>query len=111
MVLPSSHSPSGNQSAAGNEGGSVRPTVGVKLPWRQFAADRLVDSMRYLTHLHFVGIEPALLALDNIEMLLSYQARCRAVYGNRALFLYPADLKYSLVSGCYIGGKPLPKSR
>ena len=86
MVLPSSHSPSGNQSAAGNEGGSVRPTVGVRFPWRQFAADRLVDSMRYLTHLHFVGVKPALLALDNIEMLLSYQARCRAVYGNRALF-------------------------
>ncbi|MEY8484031.1 hypothetical protein AALD74_19635 [Lachnospiraceae bacterium 48-21] len=29
MILPSSHSPSGNQSAAGNGGGSVRPTVGV----------------------------------------------------------------------------------
>ncbi len=45
MILPSSHSPSGNQSAAGNGGGSVRPTVGVQLPWRQFAADRLVISL------------------------------------------------------------------
>ena len=27
-----------------NEGGSVRPTVGVKLPWCQFAADRLATS-------------------------------------------------------------------
>ena len=45
MIPPSSHSPSGNQSAAGNGGGSVRPTVGVQLPWRQFAADRLVISL------------------------------------------------------------------
>ncbi len=45
MILPSSHSPSGNQSAAGNGGSSVRPTVGVQLPWRQFAADRLVISL------------------------------------------------------------------
>ena len=45
MILPSSHSPSGNQSAAGNGGGSVRPTVGVQLPWRQYAADRLVTSL------------------------------------------------------------------
>ena len=45
MILPSSHSPSGNQSAAGNGVGSVRPTVGVQLPWRQFAADRLVISL------------------------------------------------------------------
>ena len=34
-----------HQSAAGNGGGSVRPTVGVQFPWRQFAADRLVTSL------------------------------------------------------------------
>jgi len=47
MILPSSHSPSGSQPAAGNEGGSVRPTVGVRFPWRQFAADRLVTSLTF----------------------------------------------------------------
>ena len=26
-------------------GGSVRPTVGVQFPWRQFDADRLVTSL------------------------------------------------------------------
>lgn len=33
-----------DKTVAGNEGGSVRPTVGVKLPWSQFAADRLATS-------------------------------------------------------------------
>ena len=33
-----------DKTVAGNEGGSVRTTVGVKLPWRQFAADRLATS-------------------------------------------------------------------
>ena len=32
------------KTVAGNEGGSVRTTVGVELPWRQFAADRLATS-------------------------------------------------------------------
>lgn len=32
------------KNVAGNEGGSVRTTVGVELPWRQFAADRLATS-------------------------------------------------------------------
>ena len=32
------------KTVAGNEGGSVRPTVGVELPWCQFAADRLATS-------------------------------------------------------------------
>ena len=35
-----------DKTVAGNEGGSVRTTVGVKLPWRQFAADRLATSHR-----------------------------------------------------------------
>ena len=39
-----------DKTVAGNEGGSVRPTVGVKLPWRQFAADRLATSPRLQTH-------------------------------------------------------------
>ena len=33
-----------DKTVAGNEGGSVRTTVGVKLPWCQFAADRLATS-------------------------------------------------------------------
>ncbi|MEQ3255949.1 hypothetical protein AAA151_16880 [[Clostridium] innocuum] len=56
MVLPSSHSPSGIQSAAGNEGGSGRPSVGVKLPWSQFAADRLATSLRFCAFA-FRGVE------------------------------------------------------
>ena len=41
------------KNVAGNEGGSVRTTVGVELPWRQFAADRLATSLRLRTLLHF----------------------------------------------------------
>ncbi|NLV99083.1 MAG: hypothetical protein GX034_04730 [Clostridiaceae bacterium] len=33
-----------DKTVAGNEGGSGRPSVGVKLPWSQLAADRLVTS-------------------------------------------------------------------
>ena len=33
-----------DKTVAGNEGGSGRPSVGVELPWRQFAADRLATS-------------------------------------------------------------------
>lgn len=40
------------KTVAGNEGGSVRTTVGVELPWRQFAADRLATSCAF-AHLHF----------------------------------------------------------
>ena len=36
------------KTVAGNEGGSVRTRqLGVKLPWRQFAADRLVTSLAF----------------------------------------------------------------
>ena len=49
------------KTVAGNEGGSVRTTVGVKLPWRQFAADRLATS-------HSISG-----CRGQIEMLLSYQ--------------------------------------
>ena len=35
-----------DKTVAGNEGGSGRPSVGVKLPWCQFAADRLATSLR-----------------------------------------------------------------
>ena len=49
------------KNVAGNEGGSVRTTVGVKLPWRQFAADRLATS-------HSISG-----CRGQIEMLLSYQ--------------------------------------
>ena len=38
------------KTVAGNEGGSGRPSVGVKLPWSQFAADRLATSLRILAH-------------------------------------------------------------
>ena len=44
-----------HQSAAGNGGGSVRPTVGVQLPWRQFAADRLVTSLA-LSRISIFGV-------------------------------------------------------
>ena len=40
-----------DKTVAGNEGGSGRPSVGVEIPWRQFAADRLATSPRE-THLH-----------------------------------------------------------
>ena len=40
-----------DKTVAGNEGGSGRPSVGVEIPWRQFAADRLATSLRE-THLH-----------------------------------------------------------
>ena len=46
-----------DKTVAGNEGGSVRPTVGVELPWSQFAADRLATSLRCMTHLHLRGVE------------------------------------------------------
>ena len=49
------------KNVAGNEGGSVRPTVGVELPWCQFAADRLATS-------HSISG-----CRGQIEMLLSYQ--------------------------------------
>ena len=42
-----------DKTVAGNEGGSVRTTVGVKLPWRQFAADRLATSLCSMNTLHF----------------------------------------------------------
>ena len=35
-----------DKTVARNEGGSGRPSVGVELPWRQFAADRLATSLR-----------------------------------------------------------------
>ena len=41
-----------DKTVAGNEGGSGRPSVGVELPWRQFAADRLATSLCDITHLH-----------------------------------------------------------
>ena len=49
------------KTVAGNEGGSVRTTVGVELPWRQFAADHLATS-------HSISG-----CRGQVEMLLSYQ--------------------------------------
>ena len=49
------------KTVAGNEGGSVRTTVGVELPGRQFAADRLATS-------HSISG-----CRGQVEMLLSYQ--------------------------------------
>ena len=37
--------------AAGNENGSDRPSVGVKLPWRRLAPDRLAG---YIPKLHLI---------------------------------------------------------
>ena len=45
-----------DKSVAGNEGGSGRPSVGVKLPWSQFATDRLAISLRFCA-LAFRGVE------------------------------------------------------
>ena len=101
MVLPSSHSPNGTQSVAGNEGGSVRPTVGVKLPWRQFAADRLATSLALL-HIRISGCR------GQIENAFYHKARCKVVYEIEACLCSP-DLKYFLVSGGYIGRTYLPK--
>ena len=50
-----------DKTVAGNEGGSVRTTVGVELPWCQFAADHLATS-------HSISG-----CRGQIEMLLSYQ--------------------------------------
>ena len=50
-----------DKTVAGNEGGSGRPSVGVKLPWCQFAADRLATS-------HSISG-----CRGQVEMLLSYQ--------------------------------------
>ena len=45
-----------DKTVAGNEGGSGRPSVGVKLPWSQFAADRLATSLRFCAFA-FRGVE------------------------------------------------------
>ena len=58
---PVQSQPEREKTVAGNEGGSVRTTVGVELPWRQFAADRLATS-------HSISG-----CRGQIEMLLSYQ--------------------------------------
>ena len=53
---PVQSQPEREKTVAGNEGGSVRPTVGVELPWRQFAADRLATSLRQ-RRIAFRGVE------------------------------------------------------
>ena len=65
-----------DKTVAGNEGGSVRPTVGVELPWRQFAADRLATS-------HSISG-----CRGQIEMLLSYSAKRKAVIRIELLLRY-----------------------
>ena len=64
-----------DKTVAGNEGGSVRPTVGVELPWCQFAADRLATS-------HSISG-----CRGQIEMLLSYSAKRKAVIRTEILFI------------------------
>ena len=58
---PVQSQPEREKTVAGNEGGSVRTTVGVELPWCQFAADHLATS-------HSISG-----CRGQIEMLLSYQ--------------------------------------
>ena len=65
-----------DKTVAGNEGGSVRPTVGVELPWCQFAADRLATS-------HSISG-----CRGQIEMLLSYSARRKAVTRTEILLIF-----------------------
>lgn len=64
-----------DKTVAGNEGGSGRPSVGVELPWRQFAADRLATS-------HSISG-----CRGQIEMLLSYSAKRKAVIRTEILFI------------------------
>ena len=45
-----------DKTVANDEGGSDRPSVGVKLPWCQFAADRLATSLRFCAFA-FRGVE------------------------------------------------------
>ncbi len=68
-----------DKTVAGNEGGSGRPSVGVELPWCQFAADRLATSLRE-THLH-LGV-----SRTNRDASI-IKAKYKAVYGNRELFM------------------------
>uniref|UniRef100_UPI004056C78E hypothetical protein n=1 Tax=Agathobacter sp. TaxID=2021311 RepID=UPI004056C78E len=96
MILPSSHSPS-VKSVAGNEGGSVRPTVGVKLPWCQLAADRLATS-------HSISG-----CRGQIEMLY-HNSQTKGGHKNRDFVYILPTLNTSLRLAAYIGRKHLPKS-
>lgn len=78
------------------EGGFVRPTVGVKLPWCQFATDRLATSHSILG------------CRGEIEMLPIIKPDARRSK-EQSFCLYAPDLKYFLVFGCYIGRTLLPK--
>ena len=80
-----------DKTVAGNEGGSGRPSVGVKLPWRQFAADRLATSLRE-THLH-LGV----LRTNRDASIIKPNTRRSMETEN---CLCSPDLKYFLVFGC-----------
>ena len=89
-----------DKTVAGNEGGSGRPSVGVELPWCQFAADRLATSLRE-THLH-LGVsrtnrDASIIKPDTRRSMETENCLCSP------------DLKNFLVFGCYIGGMYLPK--
>ena len=79
------------KTVAGNEGGSVRTTVGVELPWRQFAADRLATSLRG-THLH-LGV-----SRTNRDASIIKPNTRRSMETENCLC--SPDLKYFLAFGC-----------
>ena len=86
-----------DKTVAGNEGGSVRPTVGVKLPWCQLAADRLATS-------HSISG-----CRGQIEMLY-HNSQTKGGHKNRDFVYILPTLNTSLRLAAYIGRKHLPKS-
>ena len=92
-----------DKTIAGNEGGSVRTTVGVELPWRQFAADRLAISLRVITHC-ISGCR------GQIEML-SHSSQTQGGHKNREIVYALPTLNTSLCLAAYIGRNLLPKFR
>ena len=87
------------KTVAGNEGGSVRTTVGVELPWRQFAADRLATSLRE-TH-WYLGVSRT--NRDHIS-------QTKGGHKNRDIVKIHPTLNTSLRLAAYIGRKHLSKS-
>ncbi len=85
------------KTVAGNEGGSVRTTVGVELPWCQFAADRLATS-------HSISG-----CRGQIEML-SHSSQTQGGQKNRDVVYALPTLNTSLCLAAYIGRTHLPKS-
>ena len=87
-----------DKTVAGNEGGSGRPSVGVELPWRQFAADRLATS-------HSISG-----CRGQIEMLY-HNSQAKGGHKNRDIVNILPTLNTSFCLAAYIGRTNLPESR